>query len=104
MLALACTAHTYVSKRALGALLVELMGWSRTTVAFDGVHLRPMVETIGTRFGGIPQGFPSIHIPAFRPDLILPLLPSALTVAILAASSHARGRTSPGASTSFTRP
>lgn len=43
------------------------------------------VETIGSKFGGIPQGLPTIHVPAFRPDLILPLLPSALTVAILAA-------------------
>jgi SulP family sulfate permease len=43
------------------------------------------VETIGSKFGGIPNGLPSIAIPTFRADLILPLLPSALTVAILAA-------------------
>ena len=43
------------------------------------------VETIGTKFGGIPTGFPAIQIPHFRADLILPLLPSALTVALLAA-------------------
>ena len=43
------------------------------------------VETIGTRFGGIPQTLPQIQLPQFRADLILPLLPSALTVAILAA-------------------
>jgi SulP family sulfate permease len=43
------------------------------------------VETIGSTFGGIPSGLPSIAIPELRPDLILPLLPSALTVAILAA-------------------
>jgi SulP family sulfate permease len=43
------------------------------------------VATIGTSFGGIPSGLPSFSIPMFRPDLILPLLPSALTVAILAA-------------------
>src|SRR5580658_6280879 len=43
------------------------------------------VATIGSSFGGIPAGLPSFHIPMFRPDLILPLLPSALTVAILAA-------------------
>ena len=43
------------------------------------------VDTIGTRFGGIGQGMPALHLPAFRADLILPLLPSALTVAILAA-------------------
>jgi SulP family sulfate permease len=43
------------------------------------------VETIGSKFGGIPQGFPAFAMPQFRPDLIVPLLPSALTVAILAA-------------------
>jgi SulP family sulfate permease len=43
------------------------------------------VDTIGSKFGGIPSGFPSISLPQFRLDLILPLLPSALTVAILAA-------------------
>jgi SulP family sulfate permease len=43
------------------------------------------VETIGTRFGGIPLGLPTISIPEFRANLVLPLLPSALTVAVLAA-------------------
>ena len=43
------------------------------------------VETIGSRVGGIPQGVPQIHVPAFRADLILPLFPAALTVALLAA-------------------
>lgn len=43
------------------------------------------VETIGSKFGGIPTGLPSISIPEFRADLILPLLPSACTVAMLAA-------------------
>ena len=43
------------------------------------------VETIGSRFGGIPLGLPAIQIPQFRADLIGPLLPSALTVALLAA-------------------
>jgi SulP family sulfate permease len=43
------------------------------------------VETIGSRFGGIPSGLPSFHVPQFRADLILPLLPAALTVALLAA-------------------
>ena len=43
------------------------------------------VATIGSKFGGIPAGLPVFDIPKFRPDLLLPLLPSALTVAILAA-------------------
>jgi sulfate permease, SulP family len=43
------------------------------------------VETIGSRFGGIPTGLPALSVPEFRTDLIIPLLPSALTVALLAA-------------------
>ena len=43
------------------------------------------VDTIGTKFGGIPSGVPHVDVPSFRADLLLPLLPSALTVAILAA-------------------
>ena len=49
------------------------------------VVFRPSVDTIGLRFGGIPSGLPSIDVPDFRADLILPLLPAALTVALLAA-------------------
>ena len=47
--------------------------------------LRLPVETIGTRFGGIPSGLPKLHIPDFRADLIRPLIPSVITVAMLGA-------------------
>ena len=43
------------------------------------------VETIGTRFGGIPSGLPKLTIPHFRIDLVRPLIPSAITVAMLGA-------------------
>jgi SulP family sulfate permease len=43
------------------------------------------IATIGSKFGGIPIGLPSFAMPEFRADLIIPLLPSAFTVAILAA-------------------
>jgi SulP family sulfate permease len=43
------------------------------------------VRTIGSAFGGIPIGLPSIAIPEFHLNLIGPLLPSACTVAMLAA-------------------
>src|SRR4051794_29192228 len=66
-------------RRLPGSIVALVLGTA--AVALFGLP----VETIGTKFGGIPRGFPSIHVPAFRPDLILPLLPSALTVAILAA-------------------
>jgi len=43
------------------------------------------VETIGTRFGGIPSGLPSLKIPQFHFDLVRPLISPALTVAMLGA-------------------
>jgi sulfate permease, SulP family len=43
------------------------------------------VETIGTRFGGIPSGFPGIKIPQFHADLLRPLISPAITVAMLGA-------------------
>jgi SulP family sulfate permease len=49
------------------------------------VALKLPVETIGSRFGGIPAGLPHLHIPAFRADLITELLPAAITVAMLGA-------------------
>jgi SulP family sulfate permease len=65
--------------RLPGSIVALLAGTAAT--AIFGLP----VETIGTKFGGIPQGFPSFALPQFRPDLILPLLPAAFTVAILAA-------------------
>lgn len=47
------------------------------------LHLH--VQTIGTRFGGIPSGLPRVKIPTFRADLIRPLIPSIITVAMLGA-------------------
>ena len=43
------------------------------------------VETIGSKFGGIPTGLPHISLLQVRPELIVPLLPAAVTVAMLAA-------------------
>lgn len=43
------------------------------------------VETIGTRFGGIPSGLPTLKVPHFRGDLIRPLISPAITVAMLGA-------------------
>jgi SulP family sulfate permease len=43
------------------------------------------VQTIGTRFGGIPSGLPTLHVPHFRWDLIRPLVSPAITVAMLGA-------------------
>ncbi|MEO8204577.1 MAG: sulfate permease [Chthoniobacterales bacterium] len=43
------------------------------------------VETIGTRFGGIPQGFPKMVLPDLSWANIQNLIPPALTIALLAA-------------------
>ncbi|HZI56088.1 MAG TPA: SulP family inorganic anion transporter [Verrucomicrobiae bacterium] len=43
------------------------------------------VQTIGTRFGGIPSGLPELKIPQFHLDLIRPLIAPAITVAMLGA-------------------
>lgn len=43
------------------------------------------VETIGTRFGGIPSGLPTLKVPHFRLDLLRPLISPAITVAMLGA-------------------
>ena len=68
-----------VTKRFPGSIMALLVG---TLIV---IVFKLPVDTIGSKFGGIPTGLPSLHVPAFRADLILPLLPSALTVALLAA-------------------
>jgi SulP family sulfate permease len=60
--------------------IVALFGATLATYLFQ-----LPVETIGTKFGGIPSGLPTFRLPEFRPELVGPLLPSALTVAFLAA-------------------
>ncbi|MEZ5289798.1 MAG: SulP family inorganic anion transporter [Vicinamibacterales bacterium] len=68
-----------VVKRVPGSIVALVL--ATTAVATLGLP----VETIGSKFGGIPNGLPVVAIPEFRADLLLPLLPSALTVALLAA-------------------
>ena len=60
--------------------IVALIGGT-AIVMLTGVS----VETIGTRFGGIPAGLPDLHIPHFDSALIPVLLRPALTVALLGA-------------------
>src|SRR2546421_835030 len=68
-----------VSTRIPGPIVALLLG----TLA---VYLFKLpVETIGTRFGGIPSGLPHLQIPKFRPELIHGLLGPAFTVAMLGA-------------------
>ena len=60
--------------------IVALLGGT-AVVAIAGLP----VETIGTRFGGIPSGLPAFALPKFRPELIPILFRPALTVAMLGA-------------------
>lgn len=41
------------------------------------------VETIGSRFGGIPRALPAPHLPAFSLDKLVEVLPAALSIAVL---------------------
>jgi SulP family sulfate permease len=68
-----------ISMRIPGAIVAMVLGTAIVRV----FHLP--VETIGTRFGGIPSGLPHLQIPAFRPELIHSLLGPAVTVAMLGA-------------------
>jgi len=47
--------------------------------------LKLPVETIGTRFGGIPSGLPTLNIPSFHFSHLRPLIGPAITVAMLGA-------------------
>ena len=66
--------------KRIPASIVALLVCTGISVVF---HLP--VETIGSKFGGIPQGLPPFAIPNFHAEHILPLIPSAFTVALLAA-------------------
>ncbi|HXX99342.1 MAG TPA: SulP family inorganic anion transporter, partial [Candidatus Limnocylindrales bacterium] len=66
-------------KRIPGAIVVCF----GATAAVSFFHIP--VETIGTRFGGIPSGLPHIVVPTLRPSLLLHLLSPAVTVAMLGA-------------------
>ena len=68
-----------VSPRVPGPIVALLL--STAAVYF----FKLPVETIGTKFGGIPGGLPHLQIPKFRVDLIHGLLGPAFTVAMLGA-------------------
>jgi sulfate permease, SulP family len=76
LLILACMRYL---KRVPGYIIALFAGTALV------VLLKLPVETIGTRFGGIPAGIPAIKIPQFRADLLRPLISPAITVAMLGA-------------------
>src|SRR5579864_8086732 len=67
------------AKRVPGAIVVTF----GATAAVAFLHVG--VETIGTRFGGIPSGLPSFAIPKLHYDVFRQLLSPAFTVAMLGA-------------------
>ncbi|PQO41230.1 sodium-independent anion transporter [Blastopirellula marina] len=76
-LAVVIVCMTYF-KKIPGSIVAMLLG---TIVVALGLS----VETIGTRFGGIPSGLPPITVPQFDLAMIPALLSPALTVALLGA-------------------
>src|SRR6516162_7338218 len=66
-------------RRVPGSIVAMVLG----TLAVALFNLP--VETIGSRFGGIPQGLPKPHIPELSWDNIQHLFQPAMTIALLAA-------------------
>ncbi|MFL6438067.1 MAG: SulP family inorganic anion transporter [Terriglobales bacterium] len=66
-------------KRVPGYIIALLVGTGLTVI------LKLPVETIGSRFGGIPSGLPHFQVPHLELGLIRPLIPSAITIAMLGA-------------------
>jgi SulP family sulfate permease len=65
--------------RVPGAIVALVLGTAAALVLGQGI------DTIGTRFGGIPSGLPHLKVPQFHPEMIPTLLRPALTVALLGA-------------------
>jgi SulP family sulfate permease len=85
--------NTIVAVSALALILLwprlvpRVPGYIVALVGVTGVVVAAGVpiDSIGSRFGGIPPGLPELHVPRFRPDLILTLLSPTLTIAVLGA-------------------
>lgn len=59
-------------------MLIAVVAASMATVL-----LRLPVETIGSRFGGVPHSLPIPHLPSITVELLLQVLPSALSFTLL---------------------
>jgi sulfate permease, SulP family len=82
-LGVAALALILISKRISRNVPGTIMALSAGTIAVAAFGMT--VETIGTRFGGIPPGLPAFKLPAFRPELMGTLIVPAMTVAMLGA-------------------
>lgn len=67
------------------AAFVWLMGWAGMTETLAGGHTRPLVETIGTRFGSLPSSLPPPRFPEISLSMVGALMPAAMTIAVLCA-------------------
>jgi len=89
--------YSFAATALAGASLVTLIVWRRLVPKVPGYIVallagtaivalfRLPVETIGTKFGGIPAGWPTLTLPRFRLELVGVLFQPALTVAMLGA-------------------
>jgi SulP family sulfate permease len=82
-IAIASLAIVIGVNRALPRVPGSILALGGVTIAVHALALP--VETIGTRFGGIPGGLPHLAIPDFKPSLMPGLLMPAITVALLGA-------------------
>jgi SulP family sulfate permease len=84
---------TLVAAVTLAIIVVVMRWWPRVpgsilalvVVTVGARTLNLHVETVGSRFGGIPSGLPHLAIPAFHVSLVPTLLSSAITVGLLGA-------------------
>ena len=67
-----------ITRKIPGSLIAILV----TTLLVSLLDLP--VETIGSRFGGVPDRLPSLKIPSVNLEMLKTLFPSALTIALLA--------------------
>ncbi|HET7695891.1 MAG TPA: SulP family inorganic anion transporter [Vicinamibacterales bacterium] len=65
--------------RVPGAIVALVLGTAAALLTGAGI------ETVGSRFGGIPSGLPRLEIPEFQAALIPALIRPAITVALLGA-------------------
>src|SRR5437016_1629102 len=68
-----------LARRVPGSIVAVVLGTA--LVSLFGIP----VETIGTRFGGIPQGLPGLHLPPLSWANLQHLFQPAVTIALLAA-------------------
>jgi len=82
-LGLACIAVIMLWPKKLGAVPGSIVALVCGTVAAVALDLN--VETIGSRFGGIPEGFPGFVLPEITLDTLRHLIRPAITIALLGA-------------------